>query len=121
LNENVDDATYFADRSSLKITGIGTIKLKLPRFPYICVHNVPYLLELHRNLLSLVHIKHQSHYIHIFDGKDEVRSFDNMVIVTGWEDDGLFKMKGAYALAHNFVYLSHHDEGTLSLSLIWHA
>jgi hypothetical protein len=31
------------------------------------------------------------------------------------------KLKGTYACGQIFAYLSHHDEGTLSFSLLWHA
>ena len=43
-----------------------------------------------------------------------------MVIVTGVEDEKLLKWKGTSTGAQNFAYLSHHDEGTLSSSLLWH-
>jgi len=44
-----------------------------------------------------------------------------MVIIMGREDDKLLKLKGTYAWVHNFSYLSHHDEGTMSSSLLWHS
>jgi hypothetical protein len=44
-----------------------------------------------------------------------------MIVMIGWEDGRLMKLKGTSAHAHNFVYLSHHDEGTLFSSLLWHA
>jgi hypothetical protein len=57
----------------------------------------------------------------MFDEQDEIRrSSDNMVIMTTWEDGVLLKLKGTSAQAQNFAYLSHHDEGTSSSSLLWH-
>jgi hypothetical protein len=44
-----------------------------------------------------------------------------MVIMIGVEDERLFELKGTFTHAHNFAYLSHHDEGTLPSSLLWHA
>jgi hypothetical protein len=46
FDDNVDGIVYFADRSSLKPSGMGTIRLKLPGLPYFFFHNVLYLLEL---------------------------------------------------------------------------
>jgi hypothetical protein len=46
FNDNVDGIVYFADKSSLKLSRIGTIKLKLPRFPDFLLDDVLYLLEL---------------------------------------------------------------------------
>jgi hypothetical protein len=121
LNENVDGVISFANRFSLKPTRIGTIMLKLPGFRDFLLHNVLHLLELQRNLLSLVHIRQQGLSIHLFDGKVEIRSSDNMVVMIGWEDERLLNLKGTSTRAQNFAYLSHHDEGTLSSSLLWHA
>jgi hypothetical protein len=56
FNGNVYGIVYFVDRSSLKPSGMGTIKLKLPRISDFLLHNVIYLPELQRNLSSLVHI-----------------------------------------------------------------
>jgi len=56
LNDNVEGAVNFVDGSSLKPMRIGTIKLKLLGFSDFPLHNVLYLLELWRNLLSLLHI-----------------------------------------------------------------
>jgi len=58
----------------------------------------------------------------MFDGKVQRRRYsDNMVIMRGWEDERLLKLKGTSTQAHNFAYLSHDYEGTLSFSLSWHA
>lgn len=93
-----------------------------PGFPDFILHDVLYLSELRRNLLSLVHIRQKGHSIHMFDGQVEIRkSSDNMVVMTEWEDGKLLKLKGISTQAQNSAYLSHHDEGTLSSSLLWQA
>jgi hypothetical protein len=120
LDDNVDSRIGFANESSLKPTRIGTIKLKLSGFPNFLLHNVLYLSKLQRNLMSLVHIRLQNHSIHMFDGKVEIMISCNMVVMTRWEDDKLLKLKGTSTWAQNFAYLSHHDEGTLSSSLLRH-
>jgi hypothetical protein len=54
--------------------------------------------------------------------KVEIRkASDNMVVMTGVEDGRLLKLKGTSVHAQNSAYLSHHDEGTLPSSLLWHA
>ena len=73
INDNMDGIVYFVDKSSLKPLGIDTVRLKLNRFPYFLLHDVPYLLELQRSLLSLVQIQKKGHSIHIFDGIVEIR------------------------------------------------
>jgi hypothetical protein len=57
FNHNVDGMVYFVDKSSLKPSGIGTIKLKLPGLLDFILQNVLYILELRRNLLYLVQIR----------------------------------------------------------------
>ena len=56
LNETIDGIVYFADKSSIKPKGMGTIRLKMPRFPDFMLKNVLYLPELQRSLLSMVEI-----------------------------------------------------------------
>jgi hypothetical protein len=122
FNDNVDGIVYFVDKSSLKPSRIGTVRLKLPIFLDFLLHDVLYLPELRRNLLSLVHIQQQGHSIHIFGGKVEIRqASDNMVVVTRVEDGRLLKLKETYTHAQNSAYLSHQDEGALPSSLLWHA
>ena len=36
LNESIDGIVYFADKSSIKPKGMGTIRLKMPGFPISC-------------------------------------------------------------------------------------
>ena len=122
FSDNVDGIVYFADKSSLKPSRIGIVKLKLIGLPNLLLRDVLYLLELWRTLLSLVHIRQQENSIHIFDGIVEIRrSSDNMVMMTGVEDGRLLKLKGTFACAQNFAYHAHQNEGTLSSSLLWHA
>jgi hypothetical protein len=69
-----------------------------------------------------VHISRQGHSIHIFSGKVEIRKdSENMFVMIGVEDGRLLKLKGTFSHAHNYAYLSHHDEGTMPSSLLWHA
>lgn len=104
FSNHVDGIVYFADKSSLKPSRIGTVRLKLPKFLYFILHEVHYLPELQRSLLSLVHNPQQCHSIHIFDGTVEImRASDNMVMTTGVEDGRLLKLKGTFACAHNFA------------------
>ena len=87
---------------------MGTIQLKMPGFPDFLLKNVLYLPELQRILLSLVQIRQQGHSIHMFDGIVEIRkSSDNQVIMTGYEDGKLLKLKGSSARVQNYAYLSH--------------
>jgi hypothetical protein len=44
-----------------------------------------------------------------------------MVVMAGVEDGRLLKLKGTSTHAHNYTYLSHHNEGTIPSSLLWHA
>ena len=98
LNETINGIVYFADKSSLKPKGMGTIRLKMARFPDFLLKNVLYLPELQRILLSLVEIRQQGHSIHMFDGIVEIRkSSDNQVIMNGYEDGKLLKLKGSSA------------------------
>ena len=50
LTDNFDGYVYFGDKSKLKPSGLGTIKLNLHGLPYHLLHEVLYLLELRRNL-----------------------------------------------------------------------
>jgi hypothetical protein len=120
--DNVDGVVYFADKSSLKPSGMGTIRLKLPELPDFLLHNVLYLLELQRNLLSLVHIRKQGHFVHMIGGKVEIRKdSDNMGVMIEMEDGRLLKLNGTYAHTQTVAYLSHHDLGIIPSSLLWHA
>jgi len=82
FTDNVDGAVYFVDKSKLKPSRCGTIRLKLPGILGFLLQDVLYLLELRRNLLFLVHIHQQGHSNHIFDGKVEVRkaSYHSLVM-----------------------------------------
>lgn len=120
--DNVYGVVYFADKSKLKPSGLGTIRLKLSGLPDFLLHNVLYLPQLRRNLLTLVHIHQKGQSIHMFDGKVEVRkSSDHSLVMMGIEEERLLKLQGTFARAHNFSYSSHYDEGTFPSSLLWHA
>jgi hypothetical protein len=107
---------YFADKSNLKPSGMGTIRLKLLGFPDFLLHNVLYLPEMKRSLLSLVHIRQQGHFVHMISGKVEIRKdFDNMLVMTGMEDGRLLKLNGTSSHTQNVAYLSHHGEGIIHL------
>eukprot|EP00253_Pinus_taeda_P027529 PITA_27529 len=87
---NDKEKVYFADKSKLKPSGLGTIRLKLPGLLDFLLHHVLYLPQLRRNLLSLVHIRQQGHSIHMFDGKVEVRkASDHSLVMTGIEEERL--------------------------------
>eukprot|EP00253_Pinus_taeda_P028394 PITA_28394 len=122
FTDNVDGVVYFADQSKIKPSGLGTIRLKLPGLSDFLLDHVLYLPQLKRNLLSLVHIRQQGHSIHMFDGKLEVRkSSDHSLVMRGIEEERLLKLQGKSAHKQHFSYISHHEEGTLPSSLLWHA
>jgi hypothetical protein len=99
---------YFADKSSLKPSGMGTIRLKLHGFPYFILHNVLYLPKMQRSLLSLMHIKQQDHSIRMISEKIEIRKdFDNMLVMTGMEDGRLLKLNGTSTHTKNVAYIFH--------------
>ena len=98
LNESIDGIVYFSDKSSITPKGMGTIRLKMPGFPDFLLKNVLYLPELQRSLLSLVEIRQRGHSIHMVDGIVEIRnSSNNQVIMTGYKDGKLLKLKGSSA------------------------
>ena len=55
----------------------------------------------------------------MFDGIVEIRkSSDNKVIMTGYEDGKLLKLKGCSATVQNFANMSQLEEGNMSSSFI---
>ena len=55
----------------------------------------------------------------MFDGVVDIRNFsDNQVIMTGYEDGKLLKLKGSSARVHNYAYLSQHGEGNFFIKFI---
>jgi len=119
FTDNVDGAVYFADQSKLKPSGLGTITLKLHGLPDFILHHVLYLAQL---LFSLAHICQQGHSIHMFDGKLEIRkAFDHSLVMRVIEEERFLKLQGTSTNAQHFPYNSHHEEGTLPSSLLWHA
>lgn len=122
FTDNVDGAVYFTDKSKLKPSGLGTIRLKWPGLPNFLLHDVLYLSKLRRNLFPLVHVRQQGHSIHIFGGKVEVRkASDHSHVMMRIEEERLLKLQGTSACAQNFSYNSHYNEGTFPSSLLWHA
>ena len=57
FSDNVDGIVYFLDKSSIKPFIFDTIRLKLLGFLNFLLHDVLYLPELWRSLLSVVHIQ----------------------------------------------------------------
>ena len=58
----------------------------------------------------------------MFDGKLEVRkASDHSLVMRGIEEERLLKLQGTSTRAQHFSYNSHHEEGTLPSSLLWHA
>ena len=58
----------------------------------------------------------------MFDGIVEIRnSYDNKVIMIGYENGKLLKLKGCPATIQNFSYMYQLEQGNLSSSLLWHA
>jgi hypothetical protein len=71
--------------------------------------------------MSLIHIRQQGHSIHMFDGIIEIRKvYDQMIVMTGVEEDKLLKLKGTSLFQFNSALLAKHSD-TLSSSLLWHA
>jgi hypothetical protein len=75
-----------------------------------------------RNLMSLVHIRQQGHYVHMFGGKVEIRKdYDNVLVMNEMEDGKLLKLNGTSSHTHIDAYLSHHDSGIIPFSILWKA
>lgn len=119
FNDQVDGVVYFVDKSQLKPSGIGSVRLKLPGLSYYILSNVLYLPQLKRNLTSLVNIRQHGHSIHMFDGIIEIRrASDHVIVMTGVEDDKLLKLKGTSS--QHIANFSQHSDNFPS-SLLWHA
>jgi hypothetical protein len=57
----------------------------------------------------------------MFGGNVEIRKdSDNMVVMTRIEDGRLLKLKVTSSHTQNFAYLSHHNVGIMTSSLLWH-
>jgi len=58
----------------------------------------------------------------MFGGKFEIKKdSDNMVVMIRIEDGRLLNLNGISSHTHTVAYLSHHDSGIISSSLLWHA
>jgi hypothetical protein len=73
FSNHIDGIVYFADKSQLKPSGIGSIRLHLRGLVDYILHDVLYIPQLKRNMMSLIHIRQQGHSIHMFDGIIEIR------------------------------------------------
>ena len=66
-------------------------------------------------------IRQQGHSIHMFDDIIEIRrDYDNVIVMTGVEDEIFLKFNGSSSNSHNYANLAKHN-GNLSSSLLWHA
>ena len=81
FNNHIDKIVYFVDKSQLKPSGIGSIRLRLLGLADYILHDVLYIPQLNRNIMSLIHIRQQGHSIHMFDGIIEIRKAYDQVIV----------------------------------------
>jgi len=121
FSDNIDGVVYFADKSQIKPSRIGSIQLKIPGLFDYSLNDVLYIHQFEINLLYLVQIRQQGHSIHIFDGKVEIRRpADNKTVMTGVEEDKLLKLKGVSSVTLNTNHLVKQND-TLSSSLLWHA
>ena len=68
FSDHIDGIIYFVDKSQLKPPGIGSIRLKLPGLADNFLHDVIYNPQLKINLMSLIQVRQQGNYIHVFDG-----------------------------------------------------
>lgn len=115
MNQDVTSIIYFADRSNISPLIISTIKFKMLGLPNFLLQNVLYLPKLWRSLFSFVQLRQQAHSIDMVEIR---RSSNNNIVMIGWEDEKLLKLKGAYAKYRHFMYLI--EKGTVSSSLLWH-
>ena len=121
FSDHIDGIIYFSNKSQLKPSRIGSIRLKLPGLPDYILHDVLYIPQLKRNLMSLIQVRQQGNSIHIFDGIIEIRQTShNVIVMIGVEEDKLLKLKGTSSFPSNSSLLAQHSD-TLSSSLLWHA
>jgi hypothetical protein len=121
FSNHFDGIVYFADKSQLNPSGIGSIRLRLLGIVDYILHDVLYIPQLKRNLMSLIHIRQQGNSIHMFDGIIEIRkAYDQVIVMTGVEEDKLLKLKGTSSFQSTLALLAQHSD-TLSSSFLWHA
>ena len=95
FSDQIDGVVHLADKSQLKPSGIGSVRLKLSGLADYILSDVLYVPQLKRNLISIVQIRQQDHSIHMFHGIIEIRrSYDNLIVMTGVEDNKLLKLNG---------------------------
>ena len=95
FSDQIDGVVHLADKSQLKPSGIGFVRLKLSGLADYILFDVLYVPQLKRKLISLMQIRQQDHSIHMFDGIIEIRrAYDNVIVMTGVEDNKLLKLNG---------------------------
>ena len=68
-------------------------------------------------MLSIILIYQQGYYIHMFDGKVEIRRYlHNKIIMLGLEYENLSKLKDTSICLKNYSFLSHQEEGKIPWS-----
>ena len=90
FSDQIYGVVHSEDKSRLKPSGIGFVRIKLSGFVDYILSDVLYVPQLKRNLISLVQIIQQGHSIHMIDGIIDIgRAYDNVIVITGVEDDKL--------------------------------
>ena len=110
FSDQIDGVVHLADKSQLKTSGIGSVRLKLSRLADYILFDILYVPQLKRNLISLVQIRQQNHSIHMFDGIIEIRrAYDNVIVMNGVEDNKLLKLIGTSSNSQNSANLVQHN------------
>lgn len=55
-SDDINGVIYFADKSQIRPSRIGSIHLKIPNLPNYVLHDVLYIPQFEWNLMSLIHI-----------------------------------------------------------------
>ena len=72
FSDQIDGVVHLEDKSQLKPSWIGSVRLRLSRLVDYILSDVLYVPQLKRNLISLVKIRQQNHSIHMFDDIIEI-------------------------------------------------
>ena len=79
----------------------------LPGFADYILHDVLYIPQLKRNLMSLIKVRKQGNSMHVFDGIIEIRrTSDDVIVMTSVEEDKLLKLKGTSFFLSNSFFLA---------------
>ena len=106
FSDRIDGVAHLTDKSQLKPSGIGSVRLKLSRLVDYIFSDVLYVPQLKRNLISLVQIRQQNHSIHMFDGIIEIRrAYDNVIVMNGVEENKLLNLNGTSSNSQNSANL----------------